>query len=60
MFSAYMLHPTDGWIATHRLPLASAIFYCKEHRHHTFGIPVAVVPDNADPAPYLAIAEKLA
>lgn len=60
MFSAYMLHPTDGWIATHRLPLHSAIFFCKEHRRRTHDIAVAVVPDMEDPAPYLELAESFA
>jgi hypothetical protein len=60
LFSAYMLDPTHGWIATHRLPLDSAIYYCKEYRRHTYDIPVALVPDNADPAPFLRLAEALA
>jgi hypothetical protein len=58
-YSAYMLDPTWGWVATHRLPLSSAIYYCKENRQRS-DCPVAIVPDKADPAPYLALVEKLA
>lgn len=53
MFSAYTLDPEHGWIATHRLPLDAAIDYCKEHRSHTAGTLVAIVPDGEDPEPYL-------
>jgi hypothetical protein len=55
-----MLDPSHGWIATHRLPLHSAIFHCKEHRRRTHDIPVAIVPDMHDPAPYLELAESFA
>jgi hypothetical protein len=55
-FSAYWLDPTHGWMATHRLPLDSAILYCKEYRRHEFDCPVAIVPDTADPTPYLRVA----
>lgn len=57
MFSAYWLDPSYGWIAAHRLPLASAIVYCKECRRNQLDCPVAIVPDGADPAPYLRLAE---
>lgn len=57
MFSAYMLDPTYGWVATHRLPLESAIYHCKQYRHQHQDCPVALVPDNVDPAPYLMLAE---
>lgn len=57
LFSAYMLDPTYGWSATHRLPLVSAIHFCKEHRRHTLDIPVAIVPDLADPIPILKLVE---
>lgn len=60
MFSAFWLDPTYGWCATHRLPLDSAIFYCKEYRRQQYDVPVAVIPDNADPAPFLRLAEALA
>ena len=60
LFSAYVRDPTYGWMATHRLPLASAIGFCKEHRRHQYDIPVAVVPDGADPMPYLELAEEFA
>lgn len=57
-YSAYSLHPTYGWTATHRLPLASAIYYCREiHRRDM--IPVAVVPDTQDPTPFLKLVENL-
>jgi hypothetical protein len=59
-YSAYMLDPSHGWIATHRLPLHSAIFHCKEHRRRTQDIPVAIVPDMHDPTPYLELAEEFA
>lgn len=59
LFSAYMKDPEWGWMATHRLPMRSAIFQCQEH-HRRYDHPVALVPNNTDPAPYLQIAEKLA
>lgn len=55
-----MLDPTYGWVATHRLPLASAIFFCKQYRKQQADCPVALVPDNTDPAPYLKLAETFA
>lgn len=58
-YSAYSLHPTYGWMATHRLPLKSAIFYCKQIGRRD-NIPVAIIPDNADPAPYLEQVAKFA
>lgn len=60
MFSAFMLDPVHGWIATHRLHLDSAIYYCKMYRKQQYNCPVALVPDTADPMPYLRLAEKLA
>lgn len=60
MFSAFWLDPQHGWCATHRLPLESAIFYCKEYRRHQPFTPVALVPDNVDPMPYLRLAERFA
>jgi hypothetical protein len=60
MFSAFWLDPSFGWCACHRLPLASAIFYAKEYRRQQHDVPVAVVPDGVDPAPYLQIAERFA
>jgi hypothetical protein len=56
MFSAFWLDPTYGWMATHRLPLDSAILYCHEYRRHQYDCPVAIVPDCEDPAPYLRVA----
>lgn len=56
MFSAYMLDPSFGWIATHRLPFESAIDVCKAYIEQHFHCPVALVPDCEDPAPYLRVA----
>jgi hypothetical protein len=49
----------DEWIANHRFPLLQAIASGKfiHTRYHT---KVAVVPDDADPAPYLELVEKFA
>lgn len=55
MFSAYTLDPEHGWIATHRLPFNTALAYCKDYRSRYGGSLVAVVPDQADPKPYLEL-----
>lgn len=52
-YSAYTLDPEHGWIATHRLPLESAIRYSLEYKERTAGALVAVVPDGANPDPIL-------
>lgn len=48
-YSAYTLDPEHGWIATHRLPLESAIRYSLDHKERNAGTIVAVVPDGANP-----------
>lgn len=53
MFSAYLMDPEHGWTGIHRLPLASAIASCKDHRTNWAGSRVAIVPDGEDPTPYL-------
>jgi hypothetical protein len=57
MFSAFMLDSVHGWVATHRLPLSTAIHYCQEYRKQHYRCPVALVPDHEDPTPYLMLAE---
>jgi hypothetical protein len=59
MFSAYLMDPEHGWVATHRLPLASAIQYCLDYRERYAGVVVAVVPDDMDPKPMLDFVAKL-
>lgn len=60
MFSAFYLDPTHGWIATHRLPLDSAIHYCQEYREQHYECPVALVPDGENPTPFMILAEARA
>lgn len=55
LFSAYLLDPEEGWCAMHRLPLETAIRYCKDFRQDWAGVSVAIVPDGADPEPYLKL-----
>lgn len=52
-YSAYTLDPEHGWIATHRLPLDSALQMSLEYYERTAGGLVAVIPDGADPDPIL-------
>lgn len=59
-FSAFQMDPVHGWVATHRLPFESAVYYCQEARTRYPWAPVAMVPDRVDPRPYLDLIEKLA
>lgn len=57
-YTAYQQTGDGTWVGTHHLPLKTAVMYCKQFRLHTFGCPVAIVPDNADPQPIFGLVEK--
>lgn len=57
-YSAYTLDPEHGWVATHRLPLESALKMSREYYERTAGALVAVIPDGEDPDPILKHVEK--
>lgn len=58
-YSAYMRTGDGVWVGTHRLPLSSAITYCKEFRRHSFDCPVVIVPDGQDQAPLVKLVNSL-
>jgi hypothetical protein len=60
MFSVFMLDPSFGWVATHRLSFDHALDYAKSYRNLLQNSPVALVPDAVDPEPYLALVSEFA
>lgn len=59
MFYSFYQKVGGTWMANHRFPLTQAISSAKFVRDH-FNERVAIVPDNADPAPYLSLVDGLA